>query len=169
MITLLHNWNREWCEQTFQEAHSNWNNLYVPHPIPHHNDPTFNKHVDVDRFKPHGYYLRNLILDLHKTMETVATEPLEQVSAGVVRWDPGTFMKPHVDNPAGWFRDYAAIVYLNDDFEGGTFEFTDLELEIKPKQGHCLMFSCDGQRHGVKAITSGVRYTLSCWYQKNKR
>ena len=172
MITLLHNWNRESCEQVFQEAHSNWEILYEPHPIPHHNDPTFNKHVDIDRFRVcvlNQEPLRKLLLDLNQTIEMFAGHPLKQISAGVVRWDPGTFMAPHVDNPAGWFRDYAAIVYLNDNFEGGVFEFTNLELQIKPKQGHALMFSCDQQRHGVSEITAGVRYTLSCWYQKTKR
>ena len=41
--------------------------------------------------------------------------------AGVVRWPSGTFMKPHIDphRPNQEPDLFAAVLYLNDDFDGG--------------------------------------------------
>ena len=32
-------------------------------------------------------------------------------------------------------RDFAGIVYLNDDYDGGELYFTGLDIAIKPKRG----------------------------------
>ena len=43
---------------------------------------------------------------------------------GVVRWPIGTFMKPHVDDNNVHRPDvFAAMLYLNDDFKGGSTVF----------------------------------------------
>ena len=41
--------------------------------------------------------------------------------AGVVRWPSGTFMRPHIDphRPNQEPDLFAAVLYLNDDFDGG--------------------------------------------------
>ena len=59
---------------------------------------------------------------------------------GVIRWTPGTFMKPHYDSSAkeGIYDLFAALLYLNDDFEGGYTGFKD--FEVKPKTGKLLIF-----------------------------
>ncbi len=49
------------------------------------------------------------------------------------------------------------MVYLNDDFEGGTTEFDD--IEINPKQGMALIFDHE-LKHEGKKIISGFKYVL---------
>lgn len=72
--------------------------------------------------------------------------------------------------PAYTWRDYSAIVYLNDDFEGGEFIMTDssalqVTLEVKPKCGRLMSF-CAGKEclHGVKPITRGRRCAVALWF-----
>uniref|UniRef100_M4AVC4 procollagen-proline 3-dioxygenase n=1 Tax=Xiphophorus maculatus TaxID=8083 RepID=M4AVC4_XIPMA len=72
--------------------------------------------------------------------------------------------------PAYTYRDYSALLYLNGDFEGGEFIFTEMDAKtvtasIKPKCGRLVGFSSGGENpHGVKAVTSGQRCALALWF-----
>lgn len=74
-------------------------------------------------------------------------------------------------SPAYIWRDYSAIIYLNDDFTGGELIFTkDLQGEIvertvKPKCGRVVAFSSGNENiHGVRAVTNGSRFALGLWF-----
>ncbi|XP_037532180.1 prolyl 3-hydroxylase 3 [Nematolebias whitei] len=76
--------------------------------------------------------------------------------------------------PAFIHRDLSAILYLNDDFEGGEFFFTKRDAKtvsarVKPSCGRLLGFS-SGQvnPHGVTAVTKGRRCALALWFTKEK-
>ena len=83
---------------------------------------------------------------------------------GVIRWTPGTFMKPHYDNSAkdGIYDLFAALLYLNDDFEGGYTGFK--EFEVQPKAGKLLIFSNSQHKHHVTRVVGADRYALSFWF-----
>ena len=83
---------------------------------------------------------------------------------GVIRWEPGTFMKPHYDDSAkeGIYDLFAALLYLNDDFEGGYTGFKD--MEVKPKAGKLLIFSNSQYKHHVTKVIGKHRYALSFWF-----
>ena len=83
---------------------------------------------------------------------------------GVIRWKPGTFMKPHYDSSAkdGIYDLFAALLYLNDDFEGGYTGFK--EFEVQPKAGKLLIFSNSQHKHHVTRVVGEDRYALSFWY-----
>ena len=73
----------------------------------------------------------NNVTNLCKTFEDEIV--LDYV--GVVRWPIGTFMKPHVDDNNVHKPDvFAAMLYLNDDFKGGSTMFED--MEVKPEAGN---------------------------------
>ncbi|KAM9033645.1 prolyl 3-hydroxylase 2 [Sarcophilus harrisii] len=67
-------------------------------------------------------------------------------------------------------RDYSAILYMNEDFEGGEFIFTGRDPEtvtasIKPKCGRMVSFSSGRENlHGVKAVTKGQRCAVALWF-----
>ena len=86
---------------------------------------------------------------------------------GVIRWSPGTFMKPHYDSSAkeGIYDLFAALLYLNDDFEGGYTGFKD--FEVKPKTGKLLIFSNSQYKHHVTRVIGRDRYALSFWYNSS--
>ncbi|NXO01979.1 P3H1 hydroxylase, partial [Rhinopomastus cyanomelas] len=77
--------------------------------------------------------------------------------------------------PAYTFRDYSAILYLNGDFEGGAFYFTQLDAktetaEVRPQCGRAVGFSSGSENpHGVKAVTRGQRCAIALWFTLDPR
>jgi PKHD-type hydroxylase len=78
------------------------------------------------------------------------------------------------DNPANSFidgkvRKISFSLILNDDFEGGDFEFCSYEAgesmitPIKAKRGDMIFFP-SGMEHRVRPVTKGTRYSLVGWF-----
>ena len=78
------------------------------------------------------------------------------------------------DNPGNSFmhghvRKISMSIILNDNFEGGAFEFASYSKEecaitpIEAKAGD-LIFFCSGQEHRVAPVTKGIRYSLVNWF-----
>ncbi|XP_074491292.1 prolyl 3-hydroxylase 1 [Sebastes fasciatus] len=72
--------------------------------------------------------------------------------------------------PAYTHRDFSAILYLNDDFEGGDFIFTELDAktvtaEVRPQCGRVVGFEAGKENpHGVRAVTKGQRCAVALWF-----
>jgi hypothetical protein len=79
-------------------------------------------------------------------------------NAEIIRWLNGGHMPPHID--VG--DKYAAIVYLNDNYEGGELMIKD--MKIKPKAGELIIFENAEMVHSVNTVV-GERFTLSSWYK----
>ncbi|XP_031762370.1 prolyl 3-hydroxylase 1-like [Xenopus tropicalis] len=79
------------------------------------------------------------------------------------------------EHPAYTFRDYSAILYLNGDFEGGNFVFTELDAktitaEVRPQCGRMVGFSSGEENpHGVNAVTKGQRCAVALWFTLDPR
>lgn len=82
-------------------------------------------------------------------------------------WPEGFEMPLHSDLSNGLYpkRNYASMIYLNDNYEGGEIYIPDLNFELKPQKGMLLTFDGANYLHGVKKITKGIRYTNSCWIE----
>jgi leucine proline-enriched proteoglycan (leprecan) len=67
-------------------------------------------------------------------------------------------------------RTYTAVMYMNDDFEGGETiimkeNSNEIEYLYKPQKDSVLIFRSDEScLHGVKKIEKGERLTLSMWF-----
>ncbi|XP_061573096.1 prolyl 3-hydroxylase 3 [Cololabis saira] len=76
--------------------------------------------------------------------------------------------------PAFIHRDLSAILYLNDNFDGGELFFTKRDAKtttarVKPTCGRLVGFSSGPiNPHGVTAVTSGRRCALALWFTKEK-
>ncbi|XP_021176071.2 prolyl 3-hydroxylase 3 [Fundulus heteroclitus] len=76
--------------------------------------------------------------------------------------------------PAFIHRDLSAILYLNDDFDGGELFFTKRDAKtvtarVKPSCGRLVGFSSGPVNpHGVTAVTRGRRCALALWFTKEK-
>ncbi|KAK6190033.1 hypothetical protein SNE40_001981 [Patella caerulea] len=72
--------------------------------------------------------------------------------------------------PAFTQRDYSAILYLNDEFEGGEFFFAHSnkteQVQVKPRCGRLVGFDSK-EFHGVKAVRKGQRCALALWFTLN--
>lgn len=100
-----------------------------------------------------------------------------------IPWNPMHFVKWHDDMSSGlhsdcqypngdplmksnYFRlNITALIYPNDDYEGGEIGWPDYNLEIKPSAGDLVMFPANNSYlHYVNKVSSGVRYTMPMWY-----
>lgn len=93
-------------------------------------------------------------------------------SQQLVLWNEGRGMPVHVDNahPDGSehntpHRDFAAVLYLNEEFEGGEIFFPLQGCRLKPSTGLLVGFRGTADcPHGVTAVRKGERFTMPCWY-----
>jgi len=76
--------------------------------------------------------------------------------------------KDYLKSFAGRFqtKHYSTLIYLNDDYEGGEIWFPQYDnFSIKPEKGSLITFKGDEKTiHGVRAVTKGIRYTLSMFW-----
>ena len=99
-------------------------------------------------------------------------EPLQ-----ILRYRPGQQYHPHVD----WLgeenaRIQTALVYLNDDYEGGETAFVKTGLKVKGRKGDALVFSsvnAEGgfeplSEHAGLPVTSGTKYLASRWIRAGR-
>ncbi len=70
----------------------------------------------------------------------------------------------------GRVRKLSMSILLNDDFEGGDFQFThyskekcDIHTPELNKAGSIIVFPSDTE-HRVKPVTKGIRYSLVAWF-----
>lgn len=79
------------------------------------------------------------------------------------------------ESPAYVWRDYSAILYLNDDFQGGEFFFAkdrairELDNLVTPRCGRMVAFSAGSENlHGVRGILKGRRCALALWFTQDE-
>lgn len=91
-----------------------------------------------------------------------------------LRYLPGGEYRNHADaenwNPEKkqWIqnldRQYSSVLYLNDNFEGGSLYFENFNLRIQPQTGLLVCFPADHHYcHAAEPLKSGKRYVLVCW------
>ena len=81
----------------------------------------------------------------------------------IVKKTPNSYMDYHVDTITGDVL--SGIVYLNDDYSGGSTGFESFQVE--PKVGRLIIFSNAHYRHCVNKVKGNDRYTLSSWFVRN--
>lgn len=75
----------------------------------------------------------------------------------------------HYDPQQGMYfrtvdRDFSLLIYLNDDYEGGSLRFEHLNYTYKPSAGDLLIFPSNHVfSHESMPITSGTKYALVSW------
>jgi hypothetical protein len=72
----------------------------------------------------------------------------------------------HIDDGKKFPRTVSVSAYLNDNYEGGEFEFQHFGISHKPEAGDIIVFSSSfPYLHRVKPVTSGTRYAVVNWYR----
>jgi prolyl 4-hydroxylase len=94
----------------------------------------------------------------------------------VLRYVPGQEYRPHFDwvSDAQNQRIWTALVYLNEDYEGGATKFVRTGLEVRGHTGDMLLFSNadeqgDGDplaQHAGLPVTAGTKYLATRWIRE---
>ena len=84
------------------------------------------------------------------------------------RYSVGGFMSNHVDNihhshgQQYGYPQVSALLYLNDDYEGG--EFYVAGKRVIPPQGSAIIFPSNFMfPHEAKVVTKGIRWSIVTW------
>ena len=84
------------------------------------------------------------------------------------RYPLGGFMSSHVDNihhshgQQYGYPQVSALLYLNDDYEGGEFYVAGKMFE--PEQGSAIIFPSNFMfPHGAKTVMKGTRWSIVTW------
>ena len=89
----------------------------------------------------------------------------------ILRYRPGQQYRPHHDAGAQAARHWTALIWLNDDYEGGETDFPDVGVRVKGGVGDLLLFHSvtpDGlpdprMMHAGLPVTTGVKWMASRW------
>jgi predicted 2-oxoglutarate/Fe(II)-dependent dioxygenase YbiX len=82
----------------------------------------------------------------------------------MLKYSGGQEYKAHKDGDTSSGRAVSAIIYLNDDYEGGHVEFVNFGVKIKPKPGMLLLFPSNyAYTHIAHPVTSGTKYAIVTW------
>jgi PKHD-type hydroxylase len=89
---------------------------------------------------------------------------MEQIQ--MTRYGEGGHYSWHFDSKeipeTKFIRKLSCSILLNDDFEGGEFEFEDCADKILTKAGSIIVFP-SFLKHRVKPVLSGTRYSAVIW------
>lgn len=112
------------------------------------------------------YFLQSLLKkEVDPIIEKYAEKMNISISKGegcyLVRYGVGQFFKAHIDNTKEFSRKISAVLYLNDNYEGGTLTFTKINKKFKPKSNTLFVFpSSEKFEHSADPVTSGIKYCI---------
>lgn len=113
------------------------------------------------------------LIDIHKTVDdrlTICLRDYESLwhlkmnyieAFNFVKYLPNKFFKVHVDHGPYYSCTISAVLYLNDNYEGGEIKFTRHGLQFKPEAGDLVMFPSNFvYEHSSEPITEGTKYCV---------
>jgi len=78
-----------------------------------------------------------------------------------VKYMPGKYFKIHADHGPYYTCTISAVVYLNDDYDGGELEFIRHGIVVKPKAGDIVLFPSNFvYEHASLEVRSGIKYSV---------
>lgn len=82
----------------------------------------------------------------------------------MLKYSGGQECKEHADGDTSTGRSVSAIIYLNNNYEGGDVEFVNFGVKIKPEPGMLLLFPSNyPYAHIAHPVTSGTKYAIVTW------
>ena len=93
---------------------------------------------------------------------SVKLYPFENEQIPLIKFEKNYKMNEHADTTG----DFAAIYYINDDYDGGEINFMDHGLKIKPKSNSFVTFPSNADYwHEVLENTGKERYSATHWFK----
>jgi predicted 2-oxoglutarate/Fe(II)-dependent dioxygenase YbiX len=124
-------------------------------------------------FLGHGMTFNQGLFDAHKMVEDSLDNCLRHYESlwhlkmhykeafNFVKYLPGEYFKIHGDHGPYYSCTISAVVYLNDDYEGGEIEFIRQGLKVKPQAGDIILFPSNFvYEHASCEVFSGIKYSV---------
>lgn len=94
----------------------------------------------------------------------------EMENVQMLHYEKGSgFYDVHSDNGPNSFREFSAVLYLNDVDEGGGTSFPTFGVGIKPIAGNLVLFpSSYPYAHAAEIPVSNDKYALVTWFSPKK-
>ena len=119
------------------------------------------------------------VVALNRRIAAVSGSSYESGEAlALLRYSPGQEYRPHFDFVKGADnrRLMTALIYLNEDYEGGETEFVCTGLKVKGRTGDVILFHNEGadggpnprSEHAGLPITKGVKYLATRWIRESR-
>jgi len=147
-----------------------------------------NAEYDKEYRKAYNAVYNNETPLLRKVREIFASETgthidQQEVPVSIIKYEEGGEYKPHHDyytdlrqarNPEMGNRWKTAILYLNDNYEGGETQFPSLDVTISGKQGDVLTWTNLNKNgspntdtlHAGLPVTKGTKYIVVTWIRQ---
>jgi hypothetical protein len=108
-----------------------------------------------------GHIKNSLTFTTDHYIATLGLEPAKMSMITISKYNEGAELGPHTDYYMN--SSYlSAVLYLNDNYEGGELYFPDQDVRIKPSAGSIVVFpSTDPFSHQSEKIISGEKYISS--------
>jgi len=99
--------------------------------------------------------LSSIILECNPSLDFAGLSTIQ-------RLPPSAELKSHVDQDTDPSIRYAAVMYINDDYNSGEIFFKKRQIVLKPKSRDLLFFPGNSEyEHGVRRVSDGpVRYVM---------
>ncbi len=153
------------AEPTYQRSVVNLDGKSIPDPVRTSDGSTIHWLIE----DPATHAINRRLAALSGT-SIEQGEPLQ-----ILRYQPGQQYRPHVDWLGGENRRIVtALIYLNDDYEGGETEFVKTSLKMRGHQGDALVFRSVGpdnqfdplSEHAGLPVRNGTKYVASRWIRE---
>lgn len=124
--------------------------------------------------------LRGVYDPIFKVVKQCINDYANLWDISIDHYDPFNFVKYeyphnnfdyHIDDSPDNVRIVSAVVYLNDNYDGGELNFSRLDgLTIKPKTGDILVFPSNYlYQHESKPVSRGTKYSVAVFTDYKKR
>lgn len=113
------------------------------------------------------------LFDIHKTVEDHLDTALSHYQKmwnlsinykeafNFVKYGQNQYFKIHGDHGPYYTCTVSAVIYLNDDYEGGEIDFVRQELKIKPSVGDIILFPSNYvYEHSSCEVMGGSKYSV---------
>jgi hypothetical protein len=130
------------------------------------------KNLNISKYPEYNIFYERLASMVRESDDSLELSGL----ATIQRMQPEVELKSHTDQHTDPSIRYAAIVYINDDYNDGELFFKNLGLKLRPKPKCLLIFPGNEKyEHGVEFVSEGpIRYVLVGFikevghYQRNR-
>lgn len=135
------------------------------------------KHTDEDKLETSSeevkYIYRAISNALNKAGRTYCIQQginyFDPAPISISKYIKGAAMGPHIDRDdrPNVQPTMSAVLYLNDDYEGGELSFGNQNVEIKPEAGSIIIFpSAEPFYHESKPVLEGEKFIVPAFWKQ---